>query len=504
MSSSEDIHFHEGTKQSPVAIIILIWKYFINIVRQFWPAIVALLIGRRSSNLSNLVLISVVIVVVSAFVFAVLYYLRFSFKIRNNELLIQKGVFKKSNLNIPFERIQTLNFEQSVIHQIFNVVKIDVDTAGSSKSEFTFNALGKEKAEILRRLVLERKAELIQEESEISHYEADFGSEETQNEIFNLSIKELFVVGLTQNHLRTLVIVFFFCLWGFGELEDAGLNMDWMSAENAEAILQSGIVIVFALGGLLLIGTIIVTIGRTILRYYDYKMYRVNDGFKIQSGLLNRKEYAALDHKVQQIKWINNPLKRLFKIHQLRLKQASSIEVSAKKSIRTPGISSDKVQEVIKYILGDKVKIKTLKVNSIQKDYLYRILLYFSFIPFGFLAFGVWYFTEDVRSLLILLIIPYVLVSAYVAYRKWKYSITDGILYTHHGIFENKNNIMQLFKIQNVEIQQSPYQWRRSLATIKIYTAAGSLHIPYLKYSEAVHLKDYLLYKVESSHEKWY
>jgi putative membrane protein len=233
-------------------------------------------------------------------------------------------------------------------------------------------------------------------------------------------------------------------------------------------------------------------------------MFRVSEGFKIQSGLINRKEYAALDHKIQQIKWINNPLKRIFKIHQLQLKQASSIEVTSKKSIRVPGIKLEKIKDVISYLLGDGVDYQKLKIYHIERDYLMRNVLYFGITPWLIIGGLGWYLSNSTYFLLVFLMIPYMVTSIYVAFRKWKYGISDKILYTHNGIFENKNNILQLHKVQNVKILQSPYQWRRDLANLKIHTAAGSIDIPYIKLKTAIKIKDYLLYKVELNHEKWY
>ena len=504
MSEEESYDFSAPTKQSPVSIILLIWKYFVNIIRQFWPAILAIFIGRGSGNISTLIFFSIVIVAVSALVFAIAYYLRFSFRVSNNELFIEKGVFKKSKLNIPFERIQTLNFEEGIIHQFFKVVKIEVDTAGSSKNEFTFSALEKGKAEYLRNLVLETKSEIASDpENQLLEADHENIAEVSKDVIFKLGLAELFTIGITQNHLRTLVLLFFFLVWGLGELGEAGLNVDIMTKENAEAFINSGYLILIGSTLFLLLITIAGTSIRTILKYYNFRMFRVSEGFKIQSGLIKRKEYAALDHKIQQIKWINNPLKRIFKINQLQLKQASSVEVSTKKSIKVPGIRIANINKILSYIIGE-VKYEDLHRHSIQKQYLWRILLYFGFIPWILISgIGVYYF-ENYYTLLSLLLIPYVCISAYVAFRKWQYRINDDILYTHQGIFENKNNIIELYKIQNVKLLQSPYQWRRDLASLKIYTAAGSVTIPYLTLDRAMRLRDYLLYKAESSKQKWY
>jgi putative membrane protein len=495
--------FAEPTKQSPVAIILLIYKYFINIIRQFWPAIIAVFIGRRSDNVSNILLISVIVIAVAALFFAIASYLRFSFKVLGNELLIEKGVFKKSKLNIPFERIQTLNFEQGVIHQIFNVVRVEVDTAGSAKNEFSFNAIDKGLAESLRSLVLERKSDLV-EETEVEGIEENMVAEEKKESIFQLDLKDLFTIGLTQNHLRTLVLLFFFALWGVGELSDAGLELDWLNKESATALMSSGILIVSGLALFLLIVIVLGTAIRTVLKYYEFKMFRSANGFKMQSGLLNRTENAALDHKIQQIKWSDNPLKRIFKIHHLQLRQASSIEVSTKKSINVPGIQKDKIKSILNYLVGEERDYELLDDHGISKLYLYRNIFYRGLLPWVVVFGIVYYFSQRVEAYLILLAIPYFIATTYVQFKKWRFRLSEDIVFTHSGVFENKRNLVQLYKIQNIQIHQSPFQWRRNLANVRMFTAAGSILIPYIPYDVAVKIKDLMLKQIETNQIKWY
>lgn len=71
------------------------------------------------------------------------------------------------------------------------------------------------------------------------------------------------------------------------------------------------------------------------------------------------------------------------------------------------------------------------------------------------------------------------------------------------GLFGDKAETLPIIKLQNVEISQSPYQRRRELANVTIYTAAGSVTIPYIDYDKAIRLSDYLLFKTESSKKRW-
>ena len=54
-----------------------------------------------------------------------------------------KGFSKKTNLSIPFEKIQQININQNLIHKLFNLYEIQMDTAGSSSTEVDIKAVSK-------------------------------------------------------------------------------------------------------------------------------------------------------------------------------------------------------------------------------------------------------------------------------------------------------------------------------------------------------------------------
>lgn len=77
------------------------------------------------------------------------------------------------------------------------------------------------------------------------------------------------------------------------------------------------------------------------------------------------------------------------------------------------------------------------------------------------------------------------------------------MIYIRGGVFGDKAEVMPMFKIQSVEMHQSPYQTRNQLASITLYTASGKLRIPYIHQNTCIELMDLLLYKSESDKRKW-
>jgi putative membrane protein len=53
-------------------------------------------------------------------------------------------------------------------------------------------------------------------------------------------------------------------------------------------------------------------------------------------------------------------------------------------------------------------------------------------------------------------------------------------------------------------VTQSRYQRRKGLASLRMHMASGRVSIPYIKHAQAQQLRDYILYRVESSQKAWH
>jgi putative membrane protein len=93
------------------------------------------------------------------------------------------------------------------------------------------------------------------------------------------------------------------------------------------------------------------------------------------------------------------------------------------------------------------------------------------------------------------------------AYRNWKRA---GFMHDNHEIvrrsgFVGYRTVALLFrKVQRITVTQSRYQRRKGLASLRLYMASGSVRIPYIDHQLAQRLRDFVLYRVESSQLAWH
>jgi putative membrane protein len=96
---------------------------------------------------------------------------------------------------------------------------------------------------------------------------------------------------------------------------------------------------------------------------------------------------------------------------------------------------------------------------------------------------------------------------AAIAYRSWRragYLHDDDEIVRRSGLLGYRTVGLLFRKVQRVSVTQSRYQRHKNLASLRMYMASGSVRVPYISHETAKQLRDYILYKVESSDKAWH
>lgn len=497
-------NFQTPRRQSYAAIVLIIYKFYKIIIRQIWPFLLFILLGSgrgKRENWEEWMIYAGIFFGLFSMLMGILNYFKHYFHIADDKLHVSKGVFKKQKISIPLERVQTVNFEENLFHRLLRVTSLKIDTAGSQKDEFDLDAISLSEAAEIRDYILSKKTELIPASALDADIVNDQPIEREEEELIaQLSIGDLFKIGVSYNHLKSAGIIIGAIVWFFSELED--IMPDLMNEDNAlMAVIGTGsILALFVLLAFTVISFLFSMI-RSFFRYYDLNFKRRGNGFKIISGLITRQEFSALDNKIQQVGWKDNLLqKKLFGIFDFTLKQAGSVAINSKKSINIPGVDFTQIKSIIRYHFGE-LDLSQFEFNAVSKKMLYRWWLYLTivFLPIIIMAFTVEWFV-GVFVILWYLFFGY---SQWKSYHKTKYAISQNVLCIRGGTYGDENVLIKLHKIQSLEIKQSPYQKRHELASLIINTASGKNKIPYIPLARAKKMSNLLLYKVQSSNKSW-
>ena len=137
------------------------WSWLFVLLQQLRQFIVPLLVllfaGRRGASdgwvtLAPLLGVGVLVVV------SILQYFTFRYRIGSDAITLRSGLLQRSWREIPFARIHNVGLHQSLLHRVFGVAEVRLESAGGDKPEAQLRVLGLQDALALERLVRHRGA----------------------------------------------------------------------------------------------------------------------------------------------------------------------------------------------------------------------------------------------------------------------------------------------------------------------------------------------------------
>ncbi len=469
--------------------------------RQLWVVILVFVFNKKNS-FDTYTFIFLGLAVFTALM-SLLNYFNLFFYIKDGELVLEKGVLRKSKINVPLDRVQTVNFRQNIFHQIFNVVAVDIDTAGSAGKEFSLHALSKPQAELLREVVSSRQSltkALVHQpttpapQSEIPN---------PKSEIFKLVPLDLLKIGISQNHLRTAGILLAFTL-SFADDVQAALGIDlekklawWLGTSQGTDILLT----LLMAAPVFLLASFVVTLFRTVLQYYDLRFLRTEQGFKIESGLFTRQEVSAVLAKIQYVRWASSPLMRLFGMVKVSLPQASSVVVRGKLTVGLPGCYAPQLAAVRAAYFPTETEQQWEPHGVHGISAIWRILK-IGPLPALILLYATW----DYMGNQAFIWLAWLAVAAWLAKRyqqSWRWEVSEEGLRAEWGVFNRTAVLLQWHKVQAVSVRRPIFTKKSKLARLTLYTAAGDISVPYIPFEKAQAVQDFVLYKVEAGDGAW-
>lgn len=330
--------FNSPLRQSPWAILFILWHYGRIMVRQLWPLFLIIFVQpAKNQNGYGLYLILGILVIM--LISAVINHFFFSFRIDEDTFYIKEGWLRKKNKTIPIDRIQSLNVEQTLLHRITHTGKVLVETAGSAKAEVEIRAIGMD-------IVAELQAKLFKRAAYPTKAFKHDVKEEAETPLFTLGFMDLVKVGLSQNHLRTIGVVLAVVIGFLDDLENQWDILPEGKLEEMGEAFQSMMVLV-SLGAILTVGVIIASVVRILLSHADLALYVQGQRFRLNAGLLTIRETVVTKRKLQSLTWSENPIQRMFGMFHLNFSQATADSPEGRQQVSIPGLYQNQLQSIL-------------------------------------------------------------------------------------------------------------------------------------------------------------
>jgi putative membrane protein len=485
------------TRQSVKGLALIFVQGIRQSVRMFWPLLLIFVLNEKIRENGTILIVAGSAILALLLIHTILYYINFYFFVKDGEFILKKGYLRKKIITIPLDRIQSVNTKQNLFQQILNVVSLEIDTAGSVGKELKIHALEKSFAIELQNKLHSKKAEPVTTEQANPEVE----KERSEKVILKLSPVDLLKIGISQNHLRAGLIILAFGNQIYQNISDLFKSQAEKYSTEVESFMEnSDWAIIITMILFFLVVSVLFSLFRTLFKYFDFKLLKRDDTFRIESGLINKRNVIIPYSKVQELNWETGPLKSIFGIYHLVFKQAVSKQTKKTQLVDAPGCLTRHLVLLKTDLFGEEVLDKLPKIHS-DKFYFKRLWIISGWIP---AIIAVPFFYNE--WLLWAGVATWLLATAgynFLVLKKRYFRMNGNQIRISQGAISHKWKQMKLFKIQSVEFKQTIFQKRRALASLKLMNAAGTISIPYIDEQIAKQIYNYLLFHTETSERRW-
>lgn len=439
----------------PISILVNVGA---KIKKLFIPLIVVIFFGNKGNDKALVSLFSSIVVIFFTFITSWISWLRYTYYVEGGEIRIEHGVFFRKKRFIPIDRIQSLDISEGVLQRMFGLVRLQIETAGGNLSdgpEVVLSAISRKEAEALQAGVTSFK-NLEQEEVNVPN----------SSPIYQISTAQLLLLSLTSGGVGVVIsaiLAFFSQIDEMISVKKIFGGLKFHSASNLFFIGMIVFVVLFIVW--------LIALSRTMMKYAHYTVRKSGEELVISQGLLERRQITIPINRIQAIRLSESMVRQMTGYASVFVESAGGTSIHSEGSSigLFPMIKINQIHSILKPFLKDYKIMFDLKPIPKRAMLLYILRTWYIVVPIviaSILFFKLW------GSLSLILLLG-VTIWAILKYRDAGWKIEDQQLSIRYRSFIRHTFFIEKNKIQAIKIQESYFQRKRKLATIKAFIKSG-------------------------------
>jgi putative membrane protein len=411
--------------------------------------------------------------------------------VENNKIILTSGILVKSRVELAFNKIQTIQSDQNLLHRITNTCRFTIDSAGSEKPEFVIDAMRLEDARDLQQWISTKQqaegvpAALAPEQETVSATAL----------LLTLSPMDYIKLCISENHFKSLLILIVFAIGKAQDLsEKLGLDsFGFIQKQTADWVVSLAAISTLVI--LALVVSILFSTVQVLIKFYNYRILRRNETFEISWGLLSRQRKSMPFAKMEFLSWSANWLRGRWSIWVLRIHSLAESKRVEKLHLQMPVVSKAMLNQIVGHYIPELPASTGQAETVIQKAYFYRFLFILSmvFIPVLFVLT----YQFSWQGLWSILFFGYLLLTRYYAYRNYKIWTTEEAIQVEKGVWGRENLVVYFDKVISVNVKTTPYQRRNGYVTLQLVLPGEEIELPYMHQHTGAYWADLILKKME-------
>jgi putative membrane protein len=433
-------------------------------------------------------------------------WLRYTYRFEGGYLHVEHGIIVHKKLSIPRSRVQSIDMSAGLVHRMFGVLKLQIETAGGSKPEVTLSAIGKQEAALLQ-------AELHRIHSDAADLQAgdsiqergpvDDQDEHSVEQIQPPTSAPVLAAQYPTHKVPLRSILLYSATSGRVFLALAALSAvysqvdDWIeSSELWDNLFASADLGVGQIIGVVVAGAFIawlIGVMLTTAKEYGFTLMLQDGKLVTVRGLIERKQATVSLKRIQAVYMKQNALRRLLGLVSVHIVTAGSVDKLNQSHLLCPIISRAEADALLaRFMPGYYVPEQVDRLTR-------RSIGGFLTMPISISVLiavpGILWIPYDLGWLM--LIIPiYVAAWSWLRFKHTGWKIDGQLLAIHYGAFSRSIALVPRRRVQIYGTLVSPFQTRKKLATLRVSLASGpaaaSFNIVHLPQETALGILDWL------------
>ena len=276
--------------------------------------------------------------VVVGVVLLVLEWRRFTYRIEDGRLVIERGVLRHTTRFIALDRIRGVDLQAPWLHRLLGLVQVEVDAAagGSSGSELTLAAVTAQEGERLREALVSAGAEDVTEDVPPARV------------LYRATARLLVAGGVTSGRYILAPLAVIGVIVNFAD-DLPGAFGDRLVSEAADRFPTEVLAVaMLVIAGLLL--AIVLAAAGSLLTDWNFELTDDGDRLVAQRGLLTRRSVAIDRSRVRGLDLRDSPLRRAFDLVGVGV-VASGLEGGRSgRTVLAPVIASDQARALARAV----------------------------------------------------------------------------------------------------------------------------------------------------------
>ncbi|MGO4221240.1 PH domain-containing protein [Lysobacter sp. TAF61] len=441
-------------------------------LKQFIVPLLILLFLKRGDRNELWPLIGVAVLVVTS----LWQYFTYRYGVAGDHLVVRSGLLERSLRVIPFARIHNVALQQTLLHRLFGVAEVRLESAGGAKPEAQMRVLRLDDALALESLV-RRRGQATAADAPVEEPAVDT--------LLTLPVAEVLRLGLVSNRGLILVGTGFAAAAQFSPklipnlFEAVGMRLFGYAGEHGFGPLE------YAAAGLavlaLLLGALrLLSVALALMQYFGFRLSEQGRRLTVERGLLARWRTSASRRRIQAWTLHEGVLHRLLKRRSLEVDTAVAEEGRQQRALRelapiaTPAACDALVEHLLPRAKWSHLDWQPLPASSWWRLFLPSVPFVLAVAIALAIKFGAW-------GLLALLWLPWSAFKARRHAQRAAYAVGDELIAIREGWWTRHWRFAELDKLQALQLTHSPIDRRCGTATLWLDTSGAGAMAPPLR-----------------------